>query len=174
MNKVCIEFKDGKKINLELYPEHAPITVENFLSLVKKGFYDGLCFHRVIENFMIQGGGFIYDDGLIQQPAPRTIKGEFIANGVNNTLKHTRGVLSMARTFLPNSACSQFFVMHQNAPHLDGEYAGFGKVLEGLDVVDEIALTPTDYADKPLTPQVMAKVTVDTFGEEYPEPTRYR
>jgi peptidyl-prolyl cis-trans isomerase B (cyclophilin B) len=164
MNKVCIEFKDGKKINLELYPEHAPITVENFLSLVKKGFYDGLCFHRVIENFMIQGGGFIYDDGLIQQPAPRTIKGEFIANGVNNTLKHTAGLISMARTMVKDSASSQFFICTVDTPHLDGQYAAFGKVMDKESLENAIAISNVEtgyvdyYSDVPITPVVIKTI----------------
>ena len=164
MNKVCIEFTDGKKINLELYPEHAPITVENFLSLVKKGFYDGLCFHRVIENFMIQGGGFIYDDGLIQKPAPKTIKGEFIANGVNNKLKHTAGVISMARTMVKDSASSQFFICTVDTPHLDGQYAAFGKVIDKESLETAIAISKVEtgyvdyYSDVPIEPIVIKTI----------------
>ncbi len=168
---VTFTMENGKSFCAELYPEKAPNTVNNFISLIQKGFYDGVIFHRVIPGFMIQGGD---PTGTGTGGAGYQIAGEFSRNGFPNNLKHTRGVLSMARTFLPNSACSQFFVMHQNAPHLDGEYAAFGKVTEGMDVVDEIANTPTNYADKPLTDQRMAKVTVELFGEEYPQPKHYR
>ena len=172
-DKVCIEFTDGKKINLELFREYAPESVENFMALVKDGFYDGLCFHRVIREFMIQGGGFTQSGGeLIHKPAPRTIRGEFAANGVRNPLRHTPGVVSMARTPDPNSASSQFFICVEELPYLDGQYAAFGKVIEGLDVVDRIACVDTDYGDMPLTPVVMTKVSVDTFGEDYPEPIK--
>ena len=143
---VIIEMENGAKIELELYPEVAPITVKNFESLVSKGFYDGLTFHRVIPGFMIQGGDPL---GNGMGGADENIKGEFRANGVNNTLKHTRGVISMARAYNPNSASSQFFIMHADAPHLDGQYAAFGKVVSGIDAVDEIASIPTDYNDRP-------------------------
>ena len=150
-----------------LYPEIAPNTVNNFISLVKKGFYDGVIFHRVIPGFMIQGGD---PQGTGVGGPGYSIKGEFTSNGFKNDLKHTKGVLSMARTMRPNSAGSQFFIMHEKAPHLDREYAAFGKVIEGLDVVDAIASTKCDFNDKPLEPQTMKKVTVDCFGVDYPEP----
>ncbi|MBQ5802360.1 MAG: peptidylprolyl isomerase [Clostridia bacterium] len=168
---VTFEMENGKIFRAELYPEIAPNTVNNFISLVNKKFYNGIIFHRVIAGFMIQGGD---PTGTGSGGAGYSIAGEFKRNGFNNPLKHERGVLSMARTFLPNSACSQFFVMHKNSPHLDGEYAAFGKVIEGLDVIDEIANTPTDRADRPLTPQKMKEVSVELFGETYPEPTYYR
>lgn len=155
---VIIEMENGKKIKIELYPEIAPISCENFEKLVKSGFYDGLIFHRVISGFMIQGG---CPQGNGMGEPGWHIKGEFAANGVKNDLKHTRGVLSMARAQDPNSAGSQFFIMHEDAPYLDGQYAAFGKVIEGMDVVDEIAATDTDFRDKPITPQVMKKVTVE-------------
>ncbi|SDB45009.1 peptidyl-prolyl cis-trans isomerase B (cyclophilin B) [Ruminococcaceae bacterium FB2012] len=155
---VVIEMQNGKKIKIELYPDAAPITVANFEKLVGEGFYDGLIFHRVIEGFMIQGGD---PQGTGMGGAKDKIKGEFLANGVPNPIKHTRGVISMARSSMPNSASSQFFIMHQDAPHLDGQYAAFGKVVEGMDVVDEIASTPVDFNDKPRTPQVMKKVTIE-------------
>ena len=151
----------------ELYPEIAPNTVNNFISLVKKGFYDGRIFHRVIPGFMIQGG---CPDGTGMGGPGYSIKGEFSQNGFTNDLKHTPGVLSMARAMHPDSAGSQFFIMHKTSPHLDGSYAAFGKVTEGLEVVDKIANTPTDFRDRPLEDQVIATITVDTFGEEYPEP----
>ena len=154
---VTIEMENGDIMKAELYPEIAPNTVNNFISLVKKGFYDGVIFHRVINGFMIQG----YD-----------IKGEFSQNGFKNDLKHSEGVLSMARTMIPDSAGSQFFIMHKNSPHLDGAYAAFGKVIEGMDVVNKIAETATDYSDRPLQPQVMKTVTVETFGVDYPEPEK--
>ena len=166
---VTIEMENGDVMKAELYPEVAPNTVNNFISLVNKGFYDGVIFHRVISGFMIQGGD---PKGTGVGGPGYSIKGEFTGNGFKNDLKHDRGVLSMARTMAPNSAGSQFFIMHQNSPHLDGQYAAFGKIIEGLDVVDKIASTPTDYNDKPRTPQVMKKVTVDTFGVEYPEPVK--
>ena len=168
---VTIEMENGKKIVAELYPEKAPNTVNNFLSLVKSGFYDGLTFHRVIEGFMIQGG----DTAGTGAGGPGyTIKGEFALNGFKqNDIKHLRGVLSMARTMMPDSAGSQFFIMHKNASHLDGQYAAFGKVTEGMDVVDEIASCRTDFRDKPTEPQVMKKVTCETFGVEYPQPRKY-
>ena len=153
---VVIEMENGKKIEIELYPEIAPISCENFEKLVKQGFYDGLTFHRVIPGFMIQGG---CPKGNGTGGPGWHIKGEFAANGVKNDLKHTRGVLSMARSGNPNSAGSQFFIMHADAPHLDGQYAAFGKVIEGMDVVDEIAAVPTDYSDRPKKVQRMAKVT---------------
>ena len=162
-----IEMENGGIIKAELYPDVAPITVENFVSLIERNFFDGLIFHRVIPGFMIQGGGFTADG---QHKETDSIKGEFDGNGVTNPLKHTRGVLSMARTMFPNSASSQFFIMHEDAPHLDGEYAAFGKVTEGMDVVDKIACVTTDYMDRPLEDQKMKTVTVETFGVEYPEP----
>ena len=168
---VTIEMESGKVIKAELYPEIAPNTVANFLSLAGSGFYDGLTFHRVIYGFMIQGG---CPDGTGMGGPGYHIKGEFAANGFKNDLKHTEGVLSMARAMMPDSAGSQFFIMHRNSPHLDGQYAAFGKVIEGMDVVDTIARTRVGFNDKPMTPQVMEKVTVETFGEVYPEPTRLK
>lgn len=155
---VTIEMENGKKIKLELYPEEAPITVENFLELVKNHFYDGLTFHRIISGFMIQGGDPL---GTGFGGSDKRIKGEFLANGVNNRIKHVRGVISMARSQNPNSASSQFFIMHADAPHLDGQYAAFGKVVEGIEVVDEIASVKTDYNDMPKTPQVIKGITID-------------
>ncbi|MCH5195819.1 MAG: peptidylprolyl isomerase [Oscillospiraceae bacterium] len=155
---VVIELENGKKIKLELYPEKAPITVENFLKLVKEGFYDGLIFHRVIKGFMIQGGD---PEGTGMGGAKEKIKGEFSSNGVPNDLKHTRGVISMARSMNPNSASSQFFIMHKDAPHLDGQYAAFGKVVEGIEAVDEIAESKTDYSDRPLNDIRMKKVYIE-------------
>lgn len=166
---VTFEMENGKTIKAELYPEIAPNTVNNFLSLVNKGYYDGLTFHRVIYGFMIQGG---CPEGTGMGGPGYSIKGEFAMNGFENDLKHTEGVLSMARSMMPDSAGSQFFIMHRNAPHLDGQYAAFGKVIEGMDVVNEIAECDTDYSDKPLDPQVMAKVTAETFGVDYPEPEK--
>lgn len=154
---VTIEMENGKKIKLELYPEEAPITVENFLELVKNHFYDGLTFHRVISGFMIQGGDPL---GTGFGGSDKKIKGEFLANGVNNRIKHVRGVISMARSQNPNSASSQFFIMHADAPHLDGQYAAFGHVVSGLEVVDEIAAVPTDWNDKPKTPVRMKSVEI--------------
>lgn len=165
---VTITMEDGSVIKAELYPEIAPQSVYNFISLIKKNFYDGLIFHRVINGFMIQGG---CPEGVGTGGPGYHIKGEFAQNGFENNLKHTEGVLSMARSMMPNSAGSQFFLMHKAAPHLDGAYAAFGKVTEGMDVVNRIAEVETNYADKPLEPQVMKTVTVETFGEEYPEPT---
>lgn len=156
-------------IKAELYPETAPNSVNNFISLVRKGYYDGIIFHRVIAGFMIQGGD---PDGIGTGGPGYSIKGEFAQNGFENNLKHTRGVLSMARSQMPDSAGSQFFIMHQDAPHLDGAYAAFGKVTEGMDTVDKIASTETNRMDAPLEQQIMTKVTVDTFGEEYPEPEK--
>ncbi len=155
MSEIVITMKDGGVIKAELYPNIAPITVTNFIKLVEEKFYDGLIFHRVIEGFMIQGGG--YDEEGNQKEA-ESIKGEFDANGVRNSLLHTRGVLSMARTSFPNSASSQFFIMHKDAPHLDGKYAAFGKVTEGMDVVDRIAKTKTNFMDAPLEPQVIESI----------------
>ena len=166
---VTINMRDGGTIRLELYPEIAPISVNNFISLVSRHFYDGLIFHRGIKGFMIQGG---CPDGNGMGGPGYQIKGEFSKNGVANDLKHTEGVLSMARAMNPDSAGSQFFIMHKNSPHLDGSYAAFGKVIEGMDVVNKIAETPTDFSDRPLEPQVMETVTVDTFGAEYPEPEK--
>ena len=154
---IIIEMENGKEIKIELYPEIAPISCENFEKLVNQGFYDGLTFHRVIPGFMIQGG---CPEGTGMGGPGWTIKGEFAANGVKNDLKHTRGVLSMARSMMPDSAGSQFFIMHEDAPHLDGSYAAFGKVIEGLDAVDEIAETQTDYSDKPVTPQIIKRMYI--------------
>ena len=164
-----IDVKDYCKIEVELYEELAPITVKNFVDLAKDGFYDGLTFHRIITGFMIQGGDPL---GNGTGGSDKTIKGEFAQNGVENNLSHTRGVISMARSAMPNSASSQFFIMHKTSPHLDGAYAAFGKVTEGMDVVNKIAETATDYSDRPLEEQKMKKVTVETFGEAYPEPER--
>ena len=166
---VTIKMHDGGVIKAELYPDIAPNTVNNFVNLVNQGFYNGLIFHRVIPGFMIQGG---CPKGNGTGGPGYQIPGEFAANGYTNDLRHTRGVLSMARAMDPDSAGSQFFIMHEDAPHLDGQYAAFGQVLEGMDVVDKIAATKTGWGDKPLTPQVMNKVTVDTFGEEYPAPKK--
>ena len=163
-NKVQIEMENGGKITVELYPEKAPITVENFLSLVNRGFYNGLIFHRVIENFMIQGGD---PEGTGMGGSGKNIKGEFSSNGVKNDLSHERGAISMARSQNPNSASSQFFICHADAKYLDGQYAAFGKVTQGMETVDEIAETRTDMQDRPLSEQRMKKVTVDTFGETY-------
>lgn len=166
---ITFEINNGKTIKAELYPEIAPNSVNNFISLVKKGFYDGICFHRVISGFMIQGGDPL---GNGTGGPGYSIKGEFASNGFKNDLKHVRGVLSMARAMNPNSAGSQFFIMHEDAPYLDGQYAAFGKVIEGIEVVDEIANVKTDYSDRPYEDVIMDKVTVDTFGVEYPEPTK--
>ena len=160
---VTITMTDGSVMKAELYPEVAPNTVNNFISLVKKGFYDGLVFHRVIRGFMIQGGD---PQGTGMGGPGYSIKGEFTYNGFSNDLKHTPGVLSMARAMDPNSAGSQFFIMHETSPHLDGQYATFGKVTDGLDVVNKIAEVPTDYSDRPLEPQMIQNMTVDTFGVE--------
>ena len=164
---VTFTMENGDVMKAELYPEVAPNTVNNFVSLVKKGFYDGLIFHRVIRRFMIQGG---CPDGNGTGGPGYGINGEFSQNGFKNDLKHTEGVLSMARAMHPDSAGSQFFIMHQTSPHLDGAYAAFGKIIEGMDVVNKIAETPTDYMDRPLADQVMKSVTVDTFGVTYEEP----
>ncbi len=155
---VVIEMENGKKIKIELCPEAAPITVKNFEKLVEMGFYDGLIFHRVIEGFMIQGGD---PTGTGMGGSAENIKGEFKQNGWDNPLKHTRGVISMARSMMKDSASSQFFIMHKDAPHLDGSYAAFGKVVEGMDVVDAIACCETDYSDRPMVPQVMKSVTIE-------------
>ena len=155
---VVIEMENGAKIKLELYPEAAPITVKNFEKLARAGFYNGLIFHRVIEGFMIQGGD---PTGTGMGGADEKIKGEFAQNGVNNPIRHTRGVISMARSMMKDSASSQFFIIHKDAPHLDGSYAAFGKVVEGIEVVDAIATTETDYSDRPLVPQVMKSVTIE-------------
>lgn len=167
---VTFEMKDGEVFYVELYPEIAPNTVNNFISLVKKGFYNGLCFHRVIEGFMIQGGD---PKGNGTGGPGYTIRGEFSKNGFKNDLKHKRGVISMARSMMPNSAGSQFFIMHADAPHLDGQYAAFGQVIDGMDVIDKIAEVNVDYNDKPLRDQVIKSVTVDTNGVEYEEPEHY-
>lgn len=166
---VTITMKDGGVMKGELYPDVAPLTVENFKKLADAHFYDGLIFHRVIKGFMIQGGD---PTGTGMGGPGWNIKGEFAQNGVKNDLKHTRGVMSMARAMDPDSAGSQFFIMHEDSPHLDGQYAAFGKVIEGIEVVDKICSVRTDYNDKPRIPQVMKKVTVETFGSEYPEPVK--
>lgn len=166
---VTITMEDGSIIKVELYPEIAPNTVANFISLVKKGFYDGLTFHRVIRGFMIQGG---CPQGTGTGGPGYHIKGEFSGNGVQNNLKHSKGVISMARAMDPNSAGSQFFIMHENSPHLDGQYAAFGKVVEGMDAVDYIATVRTNAMDKPATPVVIQSMTVDTQGKEYDEPVK--
>ncbi|MFI3208598.1 MAG: peptidylprolyl isomerase [Eubacteriales bacterium] len=166
---VTFEMENGDIMKAELYPEIAPMSVNNFISLVKSDFYSGLTFHRVIKGFMIQGG---CPNGTGMGGPGYTITGEFNQNGFKNDLKHEPGVLSMARSMHPDSAGSQFFLMHQNSPHLDGAYAAFGKVIEGLDIVNKIAETPTDYSDKPLTKQVMKSVTVDTIGVDYPAPEK--
>lgn len=166
---VTFEMENGDLIKAELYPEIAPNTVNNFISLVNKGFYNGLIFHRVIRGFMIQGG---CPQGIGTGGPGYSIKGEFSQNGFDNPLKHTPGVLSMARAMHPDSAGSQFFIMHQTSPHLDGAYAAFGKVTEGMDAVNAIAETDTDFRDRPMEPQVMKSVTVETFGVDYPEPER--
>ena len=166
---VTIEMENGDVIKAELYPEVAPNTVNNFISLISKGFYDGVIFHRVIPGFMIQGGD---PQGTGTGGPGYSIRGEFSSNRFLNELKHTRGVLSMARTMDPNSAGSQFFIMHEDAPHLDGEYAAFGKVIEGMEAVDRIASTRTNYNDKPRINRTMKKVTVETFGVDYPEPVK--
>ncbi|WP_138264566.1 peptidylprolyl isomerase [[Clostridium] hylemonae] len=166
---VTFEMENGDVMKAELYPDIAPNTVNNFISLVGKGYYDGLIFHRVISGFMIQGG---CPDGTGTGGPGYNIKGEFGQNGFSNDLKHGEGVLSMARAMHPDSAGSQFFIMHKNSPHLDGSYAAFGKIIEGMDVVNKIAATDTDYSDRPLEEQKMKKVTVDTDGVDYPEPEK--
>ncbi len=166
---VTITMEDGSVMKAELYPEIAPNTVNNFISLIKKGYYDGVIFHRVIPGFMIQGGD---PNGTGTGGPGYSIRGEFSYNGFENNLAHTKGVLSMARTMVPDSAGSQFFIMHETSPHLDGQYAAFGKVTEGLEVVDKIANVDRDFRDKPYEDQRMKTVTVETFGVEYPEPEK--
>ncbi|MCM1088200.1 MAG: peptidylprolyl isomerase [Muribaculaceae bacterium] len=166
---VTFTMKNGDVIKAELYPDIAPVSVNNFISLIQKNFYDGLIFHRVIKGFMIQGGD---PEGTGMGGPGYSIRGEFAQNGHPNDLKHTAGVLSMARSMHPDSAGSQFFIMHETSPHLDGAYAAFGKVIEGMDAVNKIAETATDYNDRPLEDQIMQSVTVDTFGAEYPEPDK--
>lgn len=172
MNKnpiATIEMNDSKIIKVELYPDVAPNTVNNFISLANNGFYDGLTFHRVIYGFMIQGG---CPEGTGMGGPGYSIKGEFAANGFDNQLKHTAGVISMARSMMPDSAGSQFFIMHKDAPHLDGQYAAFGKVVEGMDVVNQIAETDTDFSDKPYDDQIIKSIKVETFDVDYPEPQK--
>lgn len=164
---ITITMENGDIMKAELYSKIAPNTVKNFISLVKKGFYNGLIFHRVIKGFMIQGG---CPDGIGTGGPGYSIKGEFTKNGFNNELKHTKGVLSMARAMMPDSAGSQFFIMHETSPHLDGQYAAFGKVTEGIDIVDKIADCKTDFNDKPLDSQTIKSITVETFGTEFDEP----
>ena len=166
---VTFEMENGDVMKAELYPEIAPNTVNNFISLIKKGYYDGIGFHRVIAGFMIQGG---CPNGTGAGGPGYSIKGEFSQNGFKNDLKHTPGVLSMARTMDPNSAGSQFFIMHKTSPHLDGAYAAFGKITEGLEIVDEIANVATDYSDRPLQRQGIKSIEIDTLGETYPEPEK--
>lgn len=166
---VTITMANGDVMKAELYPEIAPTSVNNFISLINQGFYNGIIFHRVIRGFMIQGG---CPNGNGMGGPGYTIHGEFASNGFKNDLKHTKGVLSMARTMAPNSAGSQFFIMHETSPHLDGSYAAFGQIIEGLDIVDKIACVRTDYSDRPLEDQVIASMTVETFGVEYPEPEK--
>ena len=166
---VTIEMQNGDIMKLELYPEIAPNTVNNFISLINKGFYNGLIFHRVIRGFMLQGGD---PEGTGTGGPGYSIKGEFTYNNFENKLIHIAGVISMARSQRPDSAGSQFFIMHKDSPHLDGSYAAFGKITEGMDVVNKIADLKTDYSDKPIEPQVMKTVTVDTFGTQYPEPEK--
>ena len=166
---VTIEMENGDVIKAELYPEKAPNTVNNFISLVKKGYYDGLIFHRVIRGFMIQGG---CPQGTGMGGPGYSIRGEFAQNGFANDLKHTEGVLSMARAMHPDSAGSQFFIMHKTSPHLDGAYAAFGKVTEGMDAVNRIAEVRTDYSDRPMKEQKIKRMTVETFGVDYPEPEK--
>jgi len=167
--EIKIEMQDGGVITAELYPEIAPNTVNNFIDLIRKGFYDGLIFHRVISGFMIQGG---CPKGIGIGGPDYAIKGEFAINGFQNSLKHSAGVLSMARSMAPDSAGSQFFIMHKDSPHLDGQYAAFGKVTDGMEIVNAIATTQRDAGDKPLEPQIIKCVTVDTFGTDYPEPEK--
>lgn len=167
---ITITMENGSVMKGELYPEIAPNTVNNFISLIKKGFYNGLTFHRVIPGFMIQGG---CPEGTGMGGPGYSIAGEFLQNEFPNHLAHTPGVLSMARSMMPNSAGSQFFIMHKTSPHLDGSYAAFGKITEGLDVIDAIANVMTDYRDKPIQPQIIKSIEVDTLGVEYPEPEKY-
>ena len=166
---VTIEMENGDIMKAELYPDIAPNTVNNFISLIKKGFYDGVIFHRVISGFMLQGGD---PEGTGMGGPGYSIRGEFTGNGFSNELKHERGVLSMARTMIPDSAGSQFFIMHKDSPHLDGEYAAFGRITEGIEIVDKIADTATAPDDRPYETQRMERVTIETFGEEYPEPEK--
>ena len=166
---IVMKMKNGKSVRIALDSGAAPKTAANFEKLVREGFYDGLTFHRVIPGFMIQGGD---PEGTGMGGPGYSIKGEFASNGFKNDLKHTKGVLSMARSMVPDSAGSQFFIMHETSPHLDGDYAAFGKITEGQSVVDAIATVDTDYSDRPRTPQVMKTVTVETFGVEYPEPEK--
>ena len=166
---VTITMENGDVMKAELYPEIAPVSVNNFISLINKGFYNGLIFHRVIRGFMIQGG---CPSGTGTGGPGYNIKGEFTSNGFENNLKHTEGVLSMARAMHPDSAGSQFFIMHKTSPHLDGSYAAFGKITEGMDVVNKIAESPTDYMDRPMTTQRIQSMTVECFGVEYPEPDK--
>lgn len=166
---VTITMENGDVMKAELYPEIAPISVNNFISLINKEYYNGLIFHRVIRGFMIQGG---CPNGTGMGGPGYSIKGEFSTNGFANDLKHTEGVLSMARSMMPNSAGSQFFIMHKTSPHLDGQYAAFGKIIEGMDIVNKIAETATDYSDRPMEEQKIQSMTVDTFGVEYPEPEK--
>lgn len=166
---ITFEMENGDIMKAELYPEVAPNTVNNFISLVSSGFYDGLIFHRVIKGFMIQGGD---PQGTGMGGPGYGIKGEFAQNGVSNDLRHSAGVLSMARSMMPNSAGSQFFIMHKDAPHLDGAYAAFGKITEGMDVIDKIAVVRTDHSDRPMEDQKIKSVTVETFGVEYPQPEK--
>ena len=166
---ITFEMENGDIMKAELYPEVAPNTVNNFISLVSSGFYDGVIFHRVIKGFMIQGGD---PEGTGMGGPGYGIKGEFAQNGVKNDLKHSAGVLSMARSMMPNSAGSQFFIMHKDAPHLDGAYAAFGKITEGMDIVDKIAAVRTDHSDRPMDEQKIKSVTVETFGVDYPQPEK--
>ena len=166
---VTITMESGDVMKAELYPEIAPVSVNNFISLIQKNYYDGLIFHRVIKGFMIQGG---CPEGSGMGGPGYTIPGEFNQNGFKNDLKHTEGVLSMARAMHPDSAGSQFFIMHKTSPHLDGAYAAFGKVTEGMDIVNKIAEVPTNFSDRPLEEQKIKSMTVDTFGVEYPEPEK--
>lgn len=166
---VTITMENGDVMKAELYPEIAPVSVNNFISLIQKNYYDGLIFHRVIRGFMIQGG---CPDGTGMGGPGYTIPGEFNQNGFKNDLKHTEGVLSMARAMHPDSAGSQFFIMHKTSPHLDGAYAAFGKITEGMDIVNKIAETPTNFSDRPLDEQKIKSMTVDTFGVDYPEPEK--
>lgn len=166
---VTFTMKNGDTFKAELYPEIAPQSVNNFISLIQKGFYNGLIFHRVIRGFMIQGGD---PQGTGMGGPGYCIKGEFASNGFKNDLKHTEGVLSMARSMFPDSAGSQFFIMHKNSPHLDGDYAAFGKIIEGMDIINKIAEVPTNYNDRPMEDQIMETVTVNCFGVEYPEPEK--
>lgn len=166
---VTITMENGDVMKAELYPDIAPVSVNNFISLIQKNYYDGLIFHRVIRGFMIQGG---CPEGTGMGGPGYSIKGEFASNGVKNDLKHTEGVLSMARAMHPNSGGSQFFIMHKTSPHLDGDYAAFGKIIEGMEIVNKIAETATDYSDRPLEDQRIKSMTVDTFGVDYPEPEK--